>query len=76
MSENDRTKKCDCWLQLDYCPCNCNENRKHLKPIDSDKVFSTSIGCFGEMRTPHIAKQIYVDYEEIKTAPDKEDGSN
>lgn len=26
MSELDRTKECDCWAKLNFCPVNCDES--------------------------------------------------
>jgi hypothetical protein len=57
--EHTREKPCDCWLNLDHCPVNCEEKRNHLK------AFNTEIHCFGEMRTPLEAKEMEVEYIEL-----------
>ncbi len=55
MSELHRTKECDCWCNLDYCPVNCKDKR----------AFITDVHCFGEMKTPKEAKEMFVIDEEV-----------
>ena len=39
MSEENRTKPCDCWCSLEYCPVNCEEKRKDMKTPDNAKNY-------------------------------------